>query len=262
MSRVLLKLGGSVITDRAAEYPKVRSAALTRLAREIAAAHPDQLVVVHGAGSFGHPIVARTGIDKGVRDLRGRLAWAETQCWQNVLNVEIAATLGRAGLPAVPLQASAIAVMSGGRLRRLDLTVLRGLLDAGMIPVLYGTPAWDKAQGCSILSGDVLAPYIAHKLGLDFVVHATDVNGVYDADPHADPEAATFPLVSRKTWPLVRRALRRSAMIDVTGGMLTKVGELVRWARRGVRGRIIDANVPDRLRDALRGKPVGTLVSW
>ena len=40
MSKVLLKLGGSVITDRSAEYPKVRSAALTRLAREIATARP------------------------------------------------------------------------------------------------------------------------------------------------------------------------------------------------------------------------------
>ena len=262
MSKLLLKLGGSVITDRSTEYPKVRSATLTRLAREVAGVRPEQLVVVHGAGSFGHPIVARTGIDRGVRDLRGRLAWAETQCWQNVLNVEIAATLGRAGLPAVPMQASAIGVMAGGRLRRLDLTVLRGLLGAGMIPVLYGTPAWDVEQGCSILSGDVLAPYIAHRLGLDFVVHATDVNGVYDADPHTDPDAAPFPLVSRKTWPLVRRALRRSAAIDVTGGMLTKVGEMVRWARRGVRGRIVDANIPARLRDALRGKPVGTLISW
>jgi isopentenyl phosphate kinase len=262
VSEVLLKLGGSVITDRAAEYPKLRTAALTRLAQEIAAARVERLIVVHGAGSFGHPIVARTGIDKGVRDLRGRLAWAETQCWQNVLNVEIAATLGRAGLPAIPLQPSAVAVMEDGKLRRLDLTVLRGLLEAGMIPVLFGTPAWDRKRACSILSGDVLAPYLVHRLGFDFVVHATDVDGVYDADPHADPDAQPVPVVNRKTWLLVRRALRRSAAIDVTGGMLSKAGELVRWAKRGVRGRIVDANAPGRVRDALRGRSVGTLVTW
>jgi isopentenyl phosphate kinase len=262
VSKVLLKLGGSVITDRSAEYPKLRTAALGRLAQEIAAVKVEQLIVVHGAGSFGHPIVARTGIDKGVRDLRGRLAWAETQCWQNVLNVEIAATLGRAGLPAVPFQPSAVAVMTDGRLRRLELTVLRGLLRSGMIPVLFGTPAWDEKRSCSILSGDVLAPYLAHRLGFDFVVHATDVDGVFDADPHSDPDAQRFPVVNRKTWPLVRRALRRSASIDVTGGMLSKAGELVHWAKRGVRGRIIDANTPGRLRDALRGKATGTLVSW
>ena len=262
MTKVLLKLGGSVITDRSAEYPKLRTAALTRLAREIAAARVDQLVVVHGAGSFGHPIVARTGIDKGVHDLRGRLAWAETQCWQNVLNVEIAATLGRAGLPALPLQPSALAVLRDGRLRRMDLTTVKGLLRAGMIPVLFGTPAWDEKRGCSILSGDVIAPFLAHRLGFDLVIHATDVDGVYDADPHVDPDAEPFPVVDRKTWSIVRRALRRSAAIDVTGGMLSKAGELVRWAQRGVRGRIIDANAPGRLRDALKGKAVGTLVSW
>ena len=262
MSKVVLKLGGSVITDRTAEYPKLRTAALTRLALEISSARVEHLVVVHGAGSFGHPMVARSGIDKGVRDLRGRLAWAETQCWQNVLNVEIAATLGRAGLPALPVQASATATMREGRLRRMDLTALRGLIEARMIPVLFGTPAWDEEQGCSILSGDVLAPYLAHRLGFDFVVHATDVNGVYDADPHVDPDAAPFPKVDRRTWPIVRRALRRSAAIDVTGGMLVKAGEMVRWAKRGVRGRIVDANTPGRVRDALRGKAVGTLVCW
>jgi isopentenyl phosphate kinase len=179
-----------------------------------------------------------------------------------VLNVEIAATLGRAGLPAIPLQPSAVAVMEDGKLRRLDLTVLRGLLEAGMIPVLFGTPAWDRKRACSILSGDVLAPYLVHRLGFDFVVHATDVDGVYDADPHADPDAQPFPVVNRKTWLLVRRALRRSAAIDVTGGMLSKAGELVRWAKRGVRGRIVDANAPGRVRDALRGRSVGTLVTW
>jgi len=262
LTSLLLKLGGSVITDKQTEYPKLRSAALTRLAQEIASARPKRLIVVHGAGSFGHPIVARTGIDRGVRDLRGRLAWAETQCWQNVLNVEIAATLGRAGLPAIPYQASAVARMHDGRLRRLDLGVLRGLLDAGMIPVLFGTPAWDERRGCSILSGDAITPYVAHRMGFDFVVHATDVNGVYDADPHLDPDAEPFPVVDRRTWPLVRRALRRSAAVDVTGGMLGKVTELVRWARRGLRGRIVDANAPGRVRDALRGRPVGTLVTW
>lgn len=70
-----------------------------------------------------------------------------------------------------------------------DLGALRGLVERGLIPLLYGVPAWDAAQGCSILSGDQIAPYVAHGLGLRRVVHGTDVDGVFDADPTANPDA-------------------------------------------------------------------------
>jgi isopentenyl phosphate kinase len=251
-----------VITDRTAEVPRLRTKVLTRLAEEIAAAKPERLVVVHGAGSFGHPLVERNRIDRGVRGLRGRLDWAETQCWQNVLNVEVAATLGRAGVPAMPCQTSAVTLLRDGRIARMDVAALRGFVDAGLVPVLPGVPCCDLVRGCAILSGDAIAPYVARRLRFDLVVHATDVDGVYDADPHAVPAAARFAVIDRRTWPQVRRAVRASAAVDVTGGMQAKVGEAVRWARRGVPSRIVDADLPGRVRDALRGRPVGTLVRW
>jgi len=259
---VVLKLGGSVITDKTSGRPRMRPGTLRRLVEEIRIARPAKLIIVHGAGSFGHPIVEQTGIDRGLHGLAGRLAWAETQCWQNVLDVEVAATLGRAGIPAVPCQPSAMAVLSGGRLRRMDLEAVKGLVGLGLVPVLYGVPAFDRTRGCSILSGDQIAPFVADRLGFDLVVHATDVDGVFEADPGLEPAAGHFERIDRRSWPAIHRALRRSNAIDVTGGMLGKVTELVTWARRGVRARIVDANIPGRVRDALRGKAVGTEVAW
>lgn len=257
-----MKLGGSIITEKATEVPRMRVRALRRLAEELAGAKVERLVVVHGAGSFGHPIVKRTGLDRSLRGLRGRLAWAETQCWQNVLDVEVSATLGQAGIPAVPCQPSAMAVMRDGRLRRMDLSAIRGLLEVGMVPVLFGVPCYDEVRGVSILSGDLIAPYAAAHLGLDQVIHATDVDGVFDADPHLSPQARPFERIDRENWRRVRRALHASIATDVTGGMLGKVTEMVRWAKRGVEARIVDGNQPGRLRDALRGRPVGTRVTW
>jgi isopentenyl phosphate kinase len=259
---VLVKLGGSIITEKASEVPRVRVRALRRLAEELAGCRFERLVVVHGAGSFGHPIVKHAGLDRALRGLRGRLAWAETQCWQNVLDVEVAATLGRAGIPAVPCQPSATAVMRDGRLHRMDLGAVAGLLGVGMVPVLFGVPCYDQVRGVSILSGDLIAPYVAANLGIDRVVHATDVDGVFDADPHLSPDARPFERIDRTNWGRVRRALDASAATDVTGGMLGKVTEMVRWAKRGVEARIVDGNQPGRLRDALRGRPVGTRVTW
>jgi isopentenyl phosphate kinase len=262
IASAVVKLGGSVITDKRGGEPVARLDEIERLAREIAAARPARLVIVHGAGSFGHPIVERTGLLRGRKGDAWRLAWAETQCWQNLLDVQVTATLGRAGIPAVPCQPSAMSVMRDGRLARMDLPAIEGLLSLGLVPVLFGVPAFDRTGGCSILSGDVLAPFVAAKLGIGRVLHATDVDGVFDADPHAMPKAERFQRIDRRNWPTVRKSLRGSAAIDVTGGMLGKVTEAVEWARRGVRARILDATRPGRLRDALARKAVGTEVRW
>ena len=99
-------------------------------------------------------------------------------------------------------------------------------------------------------------------LGLSLVIHATDVDGVYDADPALSRHARRIDVIGRRNWNRVRRSLGASRSIDVTGGMKGKVTELVRWARRGIRARIIDATVPGRLAAALREAGVGTLVRW
>lgn len=49
---IIVKLGGSVITDKA-EYRRFRADTVARLASEIASSG-ERVIVVHGAGSFGH----------------------------------------------------------------------------------------------------------------------------------------------------------------------------------------------------------------
>ncbi len=63
--RVILKLGGSVITDKGADC-RVNKTALSGIAAAIAGAAPAaQIIVVHGAGSCGHPEAHRFHLDKG-----------------------------------------------------------------------------------------------------------------------------------------------------------------------------------------------------
>ena len=49
---IIVKLGGSIITDKA-EYRKFRADTVDRLAGEIVSSGK-QVIIVHGAGSFGH----------------------------------------------------------------------------------------------------------------------------------------------------------------------------------------------------------------
>jgi isopentenyl phosphate kinase len=267
----VLKLGGSVITYKNDVRLRVRRTRLAALAAQLAAVPPARrpLALVHGAGSFGHQIVARTRIHKRVKTASHRLAWAETQILQNELDAAVCRALVAAGLPAVPCQPSATARMQGGRLQAIDLRAVQALVAQGLLPVLYGVPAVDEQGGCGILSGDQLAPVLAAALKAPLVLHGTDVDGVYAsaAPPAADARGAprravVLAHIDRRTWPQVKKALRGSRSTDVTGGMAAKVGNLMDWAQKGISARIFNATRPDALRRALMGEPLGTAVRW
>jgi len=205
----ILKIGGSVITDRKDERPRLRGSRLARIAREIAEGwRPDasRLIIIHGAGSFGHPIVRRTGIDQGVRNRAQQIAMGETQRLQSELNGHVVRHLLRVGIPAFPSQPSSSAVMEGGGLVSMDTEALEGLLNSGMVPVLNGVPAYDRLQGCSILSGDQIAGFLYRRLGGERILHGTDVKGIYTTDPSLDPKAPSI-LAARPVCPPALRAL-------------------------------------------------------
>ena len=56
----VLKIGGSILTDKSGERG-ARSEEIERVAREVASG-PHDLVLVHGAGSFGHIPARRYGL--------------------------------------------------------------------------------------------------------------------------------------------------------------------------------------------------------
>ncbi len=258
----ILKIGGSVITDRKDERPRLRGGRLARIAREIEEgrrAGAPRLIILHGAGSFGHPIVRKTGIDRGVRNRAHRIAMGETQRLQSELNARVVRHLLGAGIPAFPCQPSSSAVMRGGALVSMDTEALEGLLNIGMVPVLNGVPAYDCVQGCSILSGDQIAGFLYRRLDGDRILHGTDVKGIYTTDPSLDPKARFCATVDLGGAAGLPDGITGSSVTDVTGGMRRKLEEM---RTAGARGQVFDATVPGNVRRALEGKTVGTFVEF
>ena len=52
---IILKLGGSVITCKGAVKPTLNQENLARISQEIAHSRVKELLIIHGAGSYGHP---------------------------------------------------------------------------------------------------------------------------------------------------------------------------------------------------------------
>ena len=258
----VVKIGGSVLTDKKSTVPKVESLLLKTLAEELAGSPLRPLVIVHGAGSYGHPLVQRCGLHRGLANSDSLIAMGETQRSLYLLCVAVGGALLTAGPPEFPVQSSATAVMTRGRLEGIDIEGLRRLLSLGMIPLLYGVPAIDTVQGCAILSGDIIAAHVAASLGIGLLVHATETDGVFEADPQRVAKAERIPRIDRHNWPTIRPKLGGSAGIDVTGGMAGKVNALLELSKGGLCSRIVSAKIPGRITAALQGEPVGTRICW
>jgi len=257
---IILKIGGSVITDKFSKEPKVNKRVLKRISKEIASIYDKEkmsLILLHGAGSYGHVIVKKTSIDKGIENYEQLKAFAETQRLQNELNSIVTKYLIDAGLPAIPCQASSFVVMNLGKIEEMSLSAIKGLLELKMIPVLYGVPAYDKTQKCSILSGDQIAPYLAVKLNAKKIIHATNVDGVFTEDPNKNPNAKLIPEINSKNINQIKEWLTGSTATDVTGGMLRKVSELL---GTGIESQILNALISGNIVKAIKGEKIGTII--
>ncbi len=258
----ILKLGGGLITEKDLPWPPtVRKADLKRIAKEIAKALKQstiKLIIVHGAGNYGHPIVKQSKIHEGIQESDNiqekLLRLGETQTLQNMLNTEVCNALIQEKVPAFPYQPSSIATMKERHMiEEFDTSIIEGLLDLGIVPVLYGVPALDASQKISILSGDDLVPYLSQKLKADSSIYATREEGVQDE------EGKTIPRITHKNYRQASKSLQESSAPDVTGGMEAKIAKILQT--KNMQAMIINGNQPDTILKALQGKKTeGTIV--
>ncbi len=221
--RVLLKLGGSVITDKASAGV-IRTDEIERIANTIAMRTGISLVIVHGAGSCGHPEASRYRFSSGV-SAANREGIFVTHMAVRRLNDEIVRALRNAGVEAVGVQPLSACIADKGRLISCEYRQLECMLGLGMVPVLHGDMVMDCSSGACVISGDQLVRVLSTSLGMKRIGLATDVPGVF-SQGRVIPEIT--PVLAGTL------SLGDSTHIDVTGGMRGKVKELCQLAEAGI----------------------------
>lgn len=244
MSRpVLLKLGGSVITDKS-KPSSFRRAVARRLISEIAKAGVP-VVLFHGAGSFGHPEASQWKLDQPPVHGKKLDGLAATLASVTRLHGEILAIAAEAGLRPISVPVHALTHASGGLVNDWPVEHVETLLAAGLTPVLHGTMVPDARDGWTIVSADRLMAALAGDLDPRFAVFVTDVDGVLDAEGNVVAELHDVDVMgtARGNGP------------DVTGSMRAKVAAALEVAAVCPTV-ILNGNERGRLFDALKGKPV------
>jgi isopentenyl phosphate kinase len=257
-----LKLGGSLITDKTRSHT-LRGATLNRLAAEIASACARlpslSLLLGHGSGSFGHVPASRYNTRQGVATPDERRGFGEVWMEASNLNRLVVEALYTAGLRPITIPPSAVAIAQAGKVLAWDLAPLRSALKNGLLPVVYGDVVFDTARGGTILSTEDIFVYLARELRPKHVLVAGSEAGVW-----ADFPACTrlIPEITPINLPEVASSLGGSAHTDVTGGMVSKVEQLLALVQSvpGLEALIFSGETPGAVEQALLGANIGTRI--
>ena len=133
---------------------------------------------------------------------------------------------------------------------------LNRLLELGALPILNENDTV-ATEEIAIGDNDTLAALVARSVGAELLILLSDIDGLYTADPHRDPEArliAHVPILTEEIHTLAGV----SASTQGTGGMVTKLQAAKICLDSGCSMVITNGKEPDNLYGILDGKAVGT----
>ncbi|MFZ0699397.1 MAG: isopentenyl phosphate kinase [Thermoplasmata archaeon] len=255
---VVVKLGGSVIT-RKREVEKLRAKVLARLARELASITDRRVIVLHGAGGFGHRTAARFGLNQppasGASSRERARGASIVSAEVRRLHLAVLRALVDAGASPWSIPIAQHVIQREGRVERIDLAAFAAALERGHMPVSFGDVVPDSAWGFSILSADTIALQLARTVHPDRVVFVSDVEGILG--PLHAGRRAVLPAITAKS---IDSLAPPAGATDVTGGIRAKSRVALEIAEGGT-----DAGIISGLRDgALSGAIHGNVFygSW
>ena len=249
----LLKLGGSVVTKKdtpqTANIEAIKS--LAKMLGRVWKSGVHDIVLVHGAGSFGHSMVIEHKINEGVHTHDQRLASAKTHAACVDLTSLIVDALLEEGVPAISLPPALLIVQTKKRICKFDEKKVLDYLASGYMPILRGDMVPDTELGNSVCSGDQIIARLGRKA--ERIVLGTNVDGVL-------ADGKVVPLITSQNYAKIEPHLHRSGAPDVTGGMAGKVKELLEGK---VSAYVANAHHPERLEALLLGKKaICTQIEW
>ena len=260
---VFIKLGGSLITDKTRPYT-VRPDKLATLADEIKAALVRtsnlRLVIGHGSGSFGHFAVKEHFPQLEIRSQKDWLGFSEVWYRASQLNRHVMDALHEAGIPSMAIQPSASVIAKNGAVEHWDLNPLEHALNAGIVPVIYGDMIFDATKGGTVLSTEVLMFYLAHQLKPSRILLAGLEAAVWADFPARQQRVEK---VTRGSYDSIAGKVGGSHGADVTGGMKSKVEEMLRLVEDipQMTVQIFSGEEAGNLEKVLLGEQLGTLIA-
>ncbi|PTM96107.1 glutamate 5-kinase [Mycoplana dimorpha] len=213
--RIVVKIGSALLVDRASGLKKGWLDAICADVADLRKGGTEVLVVSSGAIALGRTVL---NLPKGALKLE------ESQAAAAVGQIALSRAWSES-LSAVGIVAGQILLTLGDteeRRRYLNArATLSQLLKLGSVPIINEN---DTVATSEIRYGDNdrLAARVATMAGADLLVLLSDIDGLYTAPPHLDPEARFLETVAEIT-PEIEAMAGGAASELSRGGMRTKI---------------------------------------
>lgn len=229
--RILLKLSGEALVGPGSfgiDYETIK--AICKQIKEVREMGVEIAVVVGGGNIFRGLEVSRTGMDRVTADNMGMLS--------TVINaLALQDNLERMDVFTRVMSAIRIESFAEQYIRR---RAIRHMEKGRVVIFAAGT-------GNPYFSTDTAAALRAKEIQADVLLKATNVDGIFDADPHENPDAEFIPKLS--FMEVVKRELR---VMDLTAITLCKDNDTPVV--------IFNLNEPGNLKKVVLGGKVGSIV--
>jgi len=254
----LIKLGGSIITDKGKEYT-FRKEKMDRLSSEIKDADKE-VIIVHGAGSFGHILAKKHSLNQGYK-LKSQLnGFSETQYMVQKLNSFVLSSLQDKGIAAVSIPPHVILQLDNHNLFKIDYSIFDEYLKKGFTIVTFGDVTLDKTLGFSICSGDLLMQLLAEHFKPEKVLFVIDEDGIFTSNPKIDKNAKLIEEITFDELENLTTIADEHA--DVTKGMEGKIETIKNISQLNIDTILLNGNINNRLFDTLIGKKTKNTVVY
>ena len=247
---IIVKLGGSVITNKAKES-SFKQKVMNNLSKEIKKANKE-IILVHGAGSFGHILAKQYNLNEGHLREDQLKGFSLTHAMVQKLNSLVLKSLHDSNIPAVSVPPHSILRLNNHKLAQMDYNIFEEYLDKHFTPVTFGDVVLDKKLGFSICSGDLLVMALAEHFKPEKVIFAIDEDGLYNANPKTDKNAKFINSMTINELENLTTTADNHA--DVTKGMEGKIDTIKNIAKQGIDTVLLNGNKHDRLYKMLAGE--------
>ncbi len=219
---IVIKLGGSLLTDKNTPF-SLREEILENSVNEII--HSKKIIVlIHGGGSFGHPLAKKYQISQGFNDSIDDqlIGLSKTHEAMNQLNSKIINKFIEKSYPAISIQPSSVFIQDFGHIFIKNIEPIEQLIKLGIIPVLYGDILLSRDSSFTILSGDQIILKLCEKIQhfkISKVIFAIEEDGIFIEENGNNILASKLSSNDLDKLKLARFDQK----IDVTGGMKGKI---------------------------------------
>lgn len=249
--RVVVKVGTSTLTHHNGRLNLRRIERLTRTLSDLKNQGREIILVSSGAVGAG---AAKLGWRKKPDDTVSKQAAAAVgQC--ELMNI-YGRLFSEYGYTVAQILLTKD-VLDGGTRQKNAENSFKSLLEMDVIPIVNENDTI-SAEEIEFGDNDTLSARVARLTEADALVIISDIDGLYDSDPHTNDEAMLIRIVKNIDEHIVGMGSGTSGAFG-TGGMATKISAAKMATESGIHVIIANGHRPDILYDIFDGKSEGTV---